>query len=71
MQDKKNISVDAIIFTDRYKVSSKVNFAENQIPWIDGRPPEFIKYDCKLWKCKDFSLSAYFYHEVESFVNIS
>jgi hypothetical protein len=68
---KKSISVGAVMFTDRYKVSSKVKFAENQIPWIDGRPPEFITYDCKLWKFHGFGATVCFYREVESFVNIS
>ncbi len=65
------MDIDTVVFTDRYKTSFKVLFAENQIPWINRKPPEFITYDCKLWQFKGFSLSAYFYHEVESFVNVS
>lgn len=60
-----------ILFTDRYKVSEKRNFVSGQIQWIDGRPPQFIAWDCKLWKYTGMGVSSYFYHEIESFVQVS
>lgn len=68
--DERKPYVDRVIFTDRYSVSTKRDF-NNQIPFINGTPPKFISWDCKLWEFKGMGLTAYFYHEVESFVPIS
>lgn len=60
-----------ILFTDRYGVSDRRSFEDNQIPWIDGRPPKFIAWDCKLWQYHGMGVSAYFYREVESFIMVN
>lgn len=70
MEDKKTIFVDVILFTDKNKVSSKVDVTENKISWINNAPPKFIMYNGKLWRNTGMGLSAYFYHEEESFVKI-
>lgn len=64
-------SVTTILFTDRYKICEKRNFVSGQILWIDGRPPQFISWDGKLWKYTGSGLTSDFYHEVESFVQVS
>lgn len=68
-------SVTTILFTDRYKVSEKRNFVSDQIPWIANKygslPPQFISWDGKLWKHTGSGVTADFYHEVESFVQVS
>ncbi len=69
--DKKIRCVDRVLFTDRYKVTTTVLFREGQIPWIDGQPPKFISYDCKLWEYYGMGMRNCFYHEVESFVQVS
>lgn len=58
-----------ILFTDRYKTTEKRIFADGQICKIN--PPKFICWDCKLWRYKGRGLTSYFYHEIESFVNIN
>jgi hypothetical protein len=68
--DKKIRCVDKALFTDRYGVSTTVFFQEDQVPWLNGKPPKFIAYDCKLWQYKGMGVKAYFYREVESFVHL-
>lgn len=69
-------SITTILFVDRYKVSEKRNFVSGQIPLIVGKheslqPPLFISWDCRLWKYTGGYLNTYFYHEVESFVQVN
>jgi hypothetical protein len=69
--DEKVRCVDRVLFTDRYGVTRTISFVEDQILWIDGRPPKFISYDCKLWEFYGMGMRNCFYHEVESFVQVS
>lgn len=62
--------VNQVIFIDRYGVSTRKDF-NNQIPFINGTPPKFISWDCKLWEFNIVGITAFIYKEVESFVPIS
>ena len=61
-------SGNTILFTDRNKVCTKQNL---EIEWIDGQPPKFIFWDGKLWEFTGMGMTSYFYHEVESFVQVN
>jgi hypothetical protein len=62
--------IDRVLFTDRDNVSTKVEFEENQIPWLERSPPSFIFYNGKLWRFTGMGINSYFYHEEKSFVKI-
>lgn len=61
--------VEKILFTDRYGVT-ETRFFRDQIPYNDSLPPKFLCWDCKLWEFKGMGVTACFYHEVESFVQL-
>ncbi len=63
------IAIHTIIFTD--KDGNSTRYAPNRegrIPWINGVPAKIILWNNKLWRFEGMGLSAYFYHEEESFI---
>jgi hypothetical protein len=70
MSEKIPCVKQKVLLTNKFKITKTVFFHDGQVPWINGKPPKFIAYDCKLWQHTGMSVTAYFYREVESFVQI-